>query len=120
MVACQSVDHFPRLRLKKGSRLSRIGKLAFRETGLVEIIVPASVEVLSEYCFCLCRSLSSVTFEIGSRLPRIEAEAFCQTGLDEIIIPASVELLCERCFSLCTSLSSVRFETGSKLSRIEK
>jgi hypothetical protein len=51
--------------------LSRIEKHAFNRTGLIEIILPSSiemivpalVEVLSEECFFDCRSLSSVTFE---------------------------------------------------------
>jgi hypothetical protein len=54
------------------SRLSRIEKRGFIGTGLVEIILPSSVEFLSVLCFLGCGSLSSVTFESGSRLSRIE------------------------------------------------
>jgi hypothetical protein len=85
-------------------------------TGLVEIIIPQSVEVLGEGCFADCSSLSSVIFEIGSRLSRIENEVFIGTGLVEIIIPASVEVLGEGCFADCSSLSSVTFESGSRVS----
>jgi hypothetical protein len=60
--------------------LSRIEKEAFRETGLVEIILPSSVEFLGESCFSLCRSLSSVTFESGSILLGIESEVLGQAG----------------------------------------
>jgi hypothetical protein len=83
--------------------------------GLIEIIIPASVEVLGECCFAECGSLSLVTFESESRLSRIEELAFFGTGLVEVIIPASVEVLGERCFSGCGSLSSIRFESGSRL-----
>jgi hypothetical protein len=108
--------------------LSQIEKEAFYGTGLIEIIIPASIEFLGERCFAKCKSLSSITFESGSRLSRIEAGAFYRTGLIEIIIPASVEFLGERCFSDCRSLSSITFESGSKfqgnegkvLSRIRK
>jgi hypothetical protein len=82
---------------------------------LLEIILPASVEMLGEKCFTWCKPLSSVRFESGSRLSRIENEAFRVTGLVEIILPASVEFLGERCFSECPSLSSVTFESGSRL-----
>jgi hypothetical protein len=49
---------------ESGSILSRIEKYAFNGTGLVEIILPASVEMLGESCFYDCGSLSSVTFLI--------------------------------------------------------
>jgi hypothetical protein len=57
---------------ESGSKLSRIEKSVFSETGLVEIILPSSVEVLGEECFSLCVSLSSVIFESVSKLSRIE------------------------------------------------
>jgi hypothetical protein len=95
--------------------LSRIENAAFRLTGLVEIIVPSSVEILGERCFSLCKSLSSVAFESGSRLSRIEKEAFDQTGLIEIILPSSVEILGEECFSDFRSLFSETFESESRL-----
>jgi hypothetical protein len=95
--------------------LSRIERWTFNETGLVEIIVPASIEFLGEGCFSDCRSLSSITFESGSRLSRIESWAFSQTGLVEIIVPASIEFLGEECFHECRSLSSITFESGSRL-----
>jgi hypothetical protein len=52
-----------------------LGK-AFSGTGLIEIIIPASIEFLGEECFSYCISLSSMTFECSSRLSRIEAKAF--------------------------------------------
>jgi hypothetical protein len=58
--------------------LSRIEAWAFSETGLIEIILPASVEILCEQCFSECRSLSSVTFERGSKLLGNEKEILSQ------------------------------------------
>jgi hypothetical protein len=45
--------------------LSRIEKYAFSETGLIEIVIPGSVEVMGANCFAECRSLSSITYETG-------------------------------------------------------
>jgi hypothetical protein len=59
---------------------------------LVEIILPASVEILGELCFSECRSLSSVTCETGSRLSGIAEWAFRETQLVEIVIPSSVKV----------------------------
>jgi hypothetical protein len=60
---------------------------------LIEIIIPASVEVFNANCFSLRRSLSSVWIESGLRYSRIEGNPFYVTGLIEIVIPASVEVL---------------------------
>ncbi|MDR2412574.1 MAG: leucine-rich repeat domain-containing protein [Holosporales bacterium] len=59
-----------------GSRLQRIEKEAFAKTGLVEIIIPASVEVLGGELCRSCKSLSFVMFEQGSRLSRIDEAVF--------------------------------------------
>jgi hypothetical protein len=71
---------------------------AFYKIGLVEIIVPASVEVLGANCFSECESFSSGRFESGSRLSHIEKWAFRGTDFIEIILPSSVEVLGEECF----------------------
>ena len=78
--------------------LKRIEKEAFSGcSGLREIEIPASVEVLCEGCFWACRSLQRVTFASGSCLKRIEKEAFGKcSGLREIEIPASVEMNCQK------------------------
>jgi hypothetical protein len=89
-------------------------------SGLKSIIIPSSVEVLGEFCFSNCHSLSSITFESDSHLQRIEKSAFSSSGLKSIVIPSSVEVLCESCFSRCESLSSITFESDSHLQRIEK
>jgi hypothetical protein len=106
------------LTFESESTLSRIDGWAFTQTGLVEIVIPASVEFLGEGCFAGCRSLTSLTFESGSRLSRIENWLFHETGLIEIVIPSSVEMLDEECFAFCILPSSVTFESGSIFSRI--
>jgi hypothetical protein len=36
---------------------SQIEAKAFHETGLVEVIIPASIEILSDWCLIECKSL---------------------------------------------------------------
>jgi hypothetical protein len=72
---------------ESGWKLSRIEKRAFRETGLVEMILPASVEFLGEECFSDCRSLSSVTFEQKSRLPRVCPNTFMGVPVHHPTLP---------------------------------
>jgi hypothetical protein len=66
--------------INKASKLSRIKGEAFPRTHLVEIVIPASVEILGESGLAGCQSLSSVTFESGSRLSEIERQAIHETG----------------------------------------
>jgi hypothetical protein len=56
--------------------LSRTERFAFSETGLREIIIPASVRELGEMWFYECTSLSSITFEAGSKLQKGGQNAF--------------------------------------------
>jgi hypothetical protein len=64
------------VKFESGSRLSRIAEEVFCETGLIEIIIPASVEVIGVKCFAECRSLSSITYEAGSRFGEVDSTAF--------------------------------------------
>jgi hypothetical protein len=111
---------FSSVTFESGSKLSHIENRAFRGTGLTEIVIPASVEVVGEACFEKCRSLSSVTFESGSKLTRIEKQAFRGSGLIEIVIPGSVEFLGDECFRGCIRLNSVTFEPDSRLREFGK
>jgi hypothetical protein len=58
---------------------------------LIEIIIPPSVEFLSDSCFAGCKSLSSVTFESQSRMPGIEKRVLTQRGPGGMIRLTSVE-----------------------------
>jgi hypothetical protein len=99
-----------------------IGKDAFCHcSALSSVVIPLSVETLSEMCFFGCHCLSGVTFECGSRLVQIGAYAFGQcSSLSSICIQSSVKTIFEKCFWQCHSLASVIFENESKLSLVEK
>jgi hypothetical protein len=42
--------------------------LIFYQTGLIEIIIPASIEIMSDGCFSIGKTLSSLPFETESIL----------------------------------------------------
>jgi hypothetical protein len=58
---------------ESGSRLSQIENEAFAQCGLIDLVIPASVEVLGEKAFSKCRSHFSARIESGSRLSQIES-----------------------------------------------
>jgi hypothetical protein len=43
--------------------LSLVEKWAFSQTGLIQIVIPASVEILDEEWFSACTSVSSIPFD---------------------------------------------------------
>jgi hypothetical protein len=82
------------------------------------VVIESRIEILCEFCFYNCQSLTSVTFKSNSKLQRIEQYAFAKSGLTTIQVPASVEVLCKYCFYNCQSLTSITFESHSKLREV--
>jgi hypothetical protein len=106
------------LTFEKGSRVREVGKSAFYETCIMEIVFPKSVEILKAKCLERTFGMKSVKFERGSRLKVIEKYCFVQCYMPEIVIPKSVEVLENSCFSRATKLNKVVFEKGSRLKSI--
>jgi RNase P/RNase MRP subunit POP5 len=96
----------------------RIEEKTFQESGLCNLVIPSSVEVLGPRCFYKCMSLVSITFESTSRLIEIEKEAFYESGLRTIIIPSSVQILGDKSFASCARLQKVTFDRKSRLRQI--
>jgi hypothetical protein len=101
-----------------GSRLKRIGPMAFCDTGLTTVTIPASVEFLDDQCFGLNTQLREILFEPDCNLRIMDRSAFCCTRLTSITIPRSVECIGETCFGL-SGLRDITFEPGSQLQRID-
>jgi hypothetical protein len=101
--------------------LRQIGDNAFSYcSALKSICIPAFFEILCEYAFNNCSSLSQIIFESGSQLTEMRKGGFVGcSSLASICSPAKVETIARGCFDSCTSLVEVSFEPGSKLTRIE-
>jgi hypothetical protein len=102
------------IKFESDSKLSRIDKKAFFESGLKSLRLPASVQVICKACFSGCRALESISFESDSKLLQIGHSAFSGTKLRSIHHPASVLMISEWCFSWGKSLESISFESNSK------
>jgi hypothetical protein len=101
-----------------GTRIRCLGAYAFRRSGLKNICIPDSIELVRNSCFELCASLKSVTFGAGSKLRLFGNYSFSVSALESIRIPASVRVIGDHCFVLCTSLESGIFESDSHLTHI--
>lgn len=73
---------------------------------LETLVLPDSVELISDSAFCGCEQLSKVSF--GKGLRKIEAYAFdCCVGLEQIEIPEQVRSIQHRAFRGCKRLKKV-------------
>jgi hypothetical protein len=94
---------------EEGSKLTTIGRGAFKECGL-----PASLVVIGKEAFKECRALVAASFEAPSSLSRICEQGFCLCdSLASIAFPSSLVTLQQSAVRLCRELRAVAFESGS-------
>jgi hypothetical protein len=116
------------LTFESGSKLTRIGRIAFAGCSIRSIVIPASVTTICGCAFA----------ESGIRQISIEdrSEHFCVSGqflLDTrtslisffgiaatVTIPRKIRVLCDSCFLSCNTISRLNFKAGSQLRRIER
>ena len=84
--------------LRLPSSVKHIGDFAFDQSGLVEFVIPKSVESLGERAFHNCKSLKKVVIP-GHRLGVISGYCFsgCES-LEEITLPAGVHSILSYAF----------------------
>lgn len=77
-------------------------------TSLKSVVIPKSVTVLGDGCFCNCTSLESVTFEEGSELEAIGKDGcFQNSKITSITLPEGLESIGASCFAGCSQLTSI-------------
>lgn len=87
-----------------------IGKNAFSNSTITELILPASVKKIEEGAFYGCSNLEKVTLNEG--LETIGKNAFSETGIKEIIVPKSVKTLEAGAFANSMFLTTVTLQEG--------
>lgn len=75
------------------SSLILIGTGAFLETNLTNICIPASVKILGDNCFCMCKELENITFPPDSKLESIGCCCFLATKITRLEIPPKLRVL---------------------------
>ena len=74
---------------------------------VTKVILPASVEYISNYAFYGMRNLETVEFEAGSVLEKVDVGAFMDcTSLKNITLPSSTWIIGMKAFANCTSLQN--------------
>ena len=98
--------------------ITRIENNAFRESGLISIVISNLVTYIGVYAFLYCYSLTSVTFAPTSTIATIDSSAFAGTPIVSMTIPKSVTTLAAGVFGSCQNLSTVTFETPSQITTL--
>ncbi len=98
----------------KNSALKTIKYNAFRESGLGDLVLPASLTTIEQNAFSNCKSLGKVTFEPGSTIETIAAGAFADSGIKEIELPSSVVTVEDDAFRKCEALEKVTLGTAAQ------
>jgi hypothetical protein len=117
------VSHVVKVTFEAGSQIRRFESELFAECwSLLSICLPASVEVISGFCFVFIEDrdyyspVQKVTFEPGSNLRVLEDYAFYRcSALHSLSLPSALEVIGDCCFMECSTLEEVLFESDSKL-----
>ena len=111
------------------SKIKKVEKCAFSESGLKEVCLPENIECISGWTFSKCKELRSVEWNCKcdvipvfcflrcsnltqfdfSNIKRIDRAAFYESGLKEVCLPENIECIIEGAFSRCKTLSSVKW-----------
>ena len=110
------------------SNIKKIGRYAFWRSGLQEVCLPKSIEILEEGTFSECSELQSVTWNCTcdvisaccfskssnltqfdlSGIKKVEKHAFLRSGLISVTISKGTAVG-KRCFAFCESLTKVEW-----------
>lgn len=85
-----------------GKPVISIGKDAFVNGGMKEVVLPKGLKYIKDNAFKNCKHLNRVL--LPSKLQEIGRSAFNQTGICEVIVPDSVNKIDSMCFWGCSNL----------------
>ena len=91
---------------KSRTSVTIIGKQAFSDCGLKDIIIPDSVTNIENYAFAGCENLTHITLPDDLMIIDEEAFALCE-NLNNIILPNSLITIEDKAFLFCTSLTNI-------------
>ena len=96
-----------------GTELLVIGRMAFANTALTSVDLPARVASLGDWAFNRT-SLSSITFAENSKLVTLGDSVFGATKLNAVTLPAGIVSIGELTFASCENLMTVTLPEGLK------
>ena len=90
---------------ESSSELQKVGAWAFSNSGILQIEIPQSVEVIDEYAFRNCKNLTSVEIDDENKLTTIADYAFANSdgamNISSLTLNASLDSIGKEAFSEC-------------------
>ncbi|MBQ8294918.1 MAG: leucine-rich repeat protein [Clostridia bacterium] len=115
-VSTLGMDGVQNLQFEENSVCGVIGTYAFRNCGMAEVSIPASVHSIGQSAFYACKNLVNVTFEENSSLNLLNSSVFQScTALESIQLPAGLKQIGNATFNECYSLKEIRFPEGLEI-----
>lgn len=112
----------------RGKPVVGIGKNAFQNLDLTEVLISDSVKYIEDYAFSRCEQLEKIRFsqnliqlgghvfslcenlkelDLPSSLRRIGTDCFFAAGIEHIVIPQNLEVIPKGCFWGCSRLRKI-------------
>lgn len=103
-----------------GSRLERLDKGCFCESGISQITIPSGVTVIDDFAFHRCQRLRRVAFQKESGLKLIGDECFRASAIEELTFPCGITAIGSCAFSECKLLTAISLQKYCRLKKIGK
>ena len=89
--------------------LEKIDFMAFRESGLQNVVFPKSLRTVSQEAFSYCENLKEATLNSGLEVLGTEnktefAGVFGGSALERVELPSTLKRICNCAFASCKSL----------------
>jgi hypothetical protein len=97
-------------------RLKVIPEETFSFSGLVSIIIPATIRIVEKWALYSCYSLTELLWAEGSKVEVIEEEAFEHTHLNKMEIPGSLQYIGAR---MCPATTELLLTKESMIPKFE-
>ena len=72
------------VKLKLSRNLKSIGKAAFRQNKIKEVVIPSNVEKIGAHAFVECNNLKRIVIK-SKKLKKVGSRAFADMGKDAVI-----------------------------------
>jgi hypothetical protein len=97
--------------------LKVIPELAFWLSGLISIVIPATIRIIEKLAFFASKSLTELMWAQGSQIKVIEEEAFEKTQLTKLVIPGSLQYIGAR---ICPATTELLLTSSSTIPMFEE
>lgn len=94
------------------SKLLRIGRCAFAETGLQAVDLPAGLQEVCDSAFVGCVNMTTVNFNM--KLKILGRHAFAEAGLQAVNLPGGLREVRDSAFARCVNMTTVSLNDSLK------